>query len=453
MQVNNNIIYRPDTSSKYEDEPSLGHLIVHNLEKAGDQVMLVSGITGEKLTAIDLVRKSVEVSKGLLAAGIDQGDVVSIMSENRFEFASILLGTIFNNSILAPINNSYSEREIDHALRLSKPKVVFASAEVSQKVIKVAKSLSFVQKVILLDDEHSTDNKAMKMREFLCPKKLENVCFELRPVEKKSTVCLIMCSSGTTGLPKGVQITQQGVIVTTRHCEDNLLHESNVGSEEIVILGLLPLFHAFGATVLICTMASTRGKIVLIPKFEEKLFLRCIQTYKCSVIFMVPPLMVFLAKNEIVDHYDISCLRFILSGAAPLSKELEMSVKDRLRNPKLLIKQGYGMTELTVGVTSQKNIIKPGSVGDVNAGSYAKVVDEDGKALGPHKRGELCFKGSVLMLGYVDDAAATKATIDEEGWLHTGDVGYYDEDLQFFIVDRIKELIKWKGFQVPPAGE
>lgn len=183
------------------------------------------------------------------------------------------------------------------------------------------------------------------------------------------------------------------------------------------------------------------------------MFLRSIQDFSCNVLFAVPPLMVFLAKDEIVDHFDISSLRLILSGAAPLSKEVEDFVRNRLKNPKLVIKQGYGMTELTVGVLVQKDIIKPGSVGDLNAGVYGKVVDEAGVALGPYKRGELCFKGSVLMMGYINDKAATSATIDKDGWLHTGDVGYYDDDLQFFIVDRIKELIKWKGFQVPPAGE
>lgn len=163
--------------------------------------------------------------------------------------------------------------------------------------------------------------------------------------------------------------------------------------------------------------------------------------------------MVFLAKNKLVDNYDLSSLRLIMSGAAPLSKELEESVRDRLRIPQLVIKQGYGMTELTVGVLSQKEFIKPGSVGDVNSGVYAKVSDDFGKALGPNEVGELCFKGSTMMLGYIGDESATKAMIDDDGWLHTGDVGYYDNDLQFFIVDRIKELIKWRGFQVPPAGK
>lgn len=158
--------------------------------------------------------------------------------------------------------------------------------------------------------------------------------------------------------------------------------------------------------------------------------------------------MVFLAKNPMVADYDLSHVKLIICGAAPLSKELEQAVYGRLKIPNLQIRQGYGMSELTLAVLLQKKITKPGSVGDLIAGSYGKVIDEDGKALGPNKKGELCFKGNQLMIGYVNDENATAATIDKEGWLHTGDVGYYDEDKQFFIVDRIKELIKWKGFQV-----
>lgn len=158
--------------------------------------------------------------------------------------------------------------------------------------------------------------------------------------------------------------------------------------------------------------------------------------------------MVFLAKNPMVAEYDLSNVKLIICGAAPLSKEVEQAVYDRLKIPKLQIRQGYGMSELSLAVLLQKKFTKPGSVGDLIGGSYGKVVDENGKALGPNKKGELCFKGNQLMIGYINDQNATSATIDKEGWLHTGDVGYYDDDKQFFIVDRIKELIKWKGFQV-----
>lgn len=223
------------------------------------------------------------------------------------------------------------------------------------------------------------------------------------------------------------------------------------GTEDKVILGLIPWFHAFGLTSLLGIILSTSGRIVLLPKFEEGLFLSCIENYRINVAFLVPPLMVFLAKHPMVDGYNLSSLRIIICGAAPLSKELEQAVYDKLKNKNLAIRQGYGMSELSLAVLLQKTIFKPGSVGDLNEGSMAKVIDENGTSLGPNQNGELCFKGNQIMMGYIGNDKATKETIDETGWLHTGDVGFYDEDKQFFIVDRIKELIKWKGYQVPPA--
>ena len=398
MNVKNNILHHPDKSTLYDDALSLGHLTIENLMRAGEKTMLVCGITGEKLSALDLVTKSVEVAKALQAAGMKRGDVVSIVSENRFEFAYVLFGTIISNCAFAPINNSYSVREIKHAMTLSKPKIIFASAAVSQQVVNVTKSLSFVEKVVLMDDEDKITGKTVQWKDFLNLNVLRNFKFEPEPVETSKTVCLIMCSSGTTGLPKGVKISQRNIIVTIRQVISTLFNKETFGDEEIVVLGLLPLFHAFGAAVMICSMISATAKIVLLPKFEEKSFLTSIERYQCSVLFAVPPIMVFFAKNENVDKFNLKSLRLILCGAAPLSKEVQISVMNRLKNPNLIVKQGYGMSELTVGVVGQKSILKPGSVGELHAGVYAKVVDESGKALGPHEKGELCFKGSVLMM-------------------------------------------------------
>ena len=166
---------------------------------------------------------------------------------------------------------------------------------------------------------------------------------------------------------------------------------------------------------------------------------------------MVPPLMVFLAKHPLVDNFDLSSLNCIICGAAPLSKELQQAVHKRLHID--VIRQGYGMSELTLSTLVQHGkYMKPGSVGGATAGVYVKVIDtETGKSLGPNKPGELCFKGSQIMKGYVGDKQSTSATIDKDGWLHTGDIGYYDDDKEFFIIDRLKELIKYKAFQVPPA--
>lgn len=213
---------------------------------------------------------------------------------------------------------------------------------------------------------------------------------------------------------------------------------------------VIPFFHAYG---LLTTLASSAcaAEVVILPKFEEHSFLNAIQTYKINIGFLVPPLLLFLAKSPLVDSYDVSSLMIVGCGAAPLSKELADAVKERTNVLSLI--QAYGMTESTLAVIGQSDTHnKPGSIGGLRPGTWGKIVDiESGRALGPNQRGEMCFKGSSIMKGYTRNPEATRQTIDADGWLHTGDIGYYDEDEEWFIVDRIKELIKYKGFQVPPA--
>lgn len=164
-----------------------------------------------------------------------------------------------------------------------------------------------------------------------------------------------------------------------------------------------------------------------------------------------PPLILFLVKTPLFEKYDLSSLKIVLCGAAPLSKELEDQLRERFNN-EIVVLQAYGQTEVTLGVLyCEFATAKPGSVGEVIKGTYAKVIDKNGKSLGPNKVGELCFKGPMIMKGYRNNQNETLSTIDKDGWLHSGDLGYYDEDKQFFIVDRLKELIKYKGYQVPPA--
>lgn len=179
--------------------------------------------------------------------------------------------------------------------------------------------------------------------------------------------------------------------------------------------------------------------------------LRAIAANRVNFLYLVPPLMVILAKSPAVSNFDLTSLKVIWYGAAPLSKESEDAVQRRLRIP--FIRQAYGMTEGTFAFTGQTDEHRSsGSVGVVRAGILCRVVDESSREnLPAFKAGELCFKGSVIMKGYVNDEEATRRTIDADGWLHTGDIGYYNMEGELFIVDRLKELIKYNGFQVPPA--
>lgn len=221
------------------------------------------------------------------------------------------------------------------------------------------------------------------------------------------------------------------------------------GGEDIV-MGNLPMFHAFGMNVLFGSTVQ-REKLVLLPRFVEDDFLRCIQTHRITTVFVVPPIMLLLAKSSKVAKYDLSSLHTIWCGAAPLAEGVLREACERIGFRQF--RQGYGMTEGTYAMLAQDdNHHKTGSVGVLLRGIHAKVVDVDtGKLLGPNQSGELHFKGDQNMKCYVGLPQETSATVDADGWLHTGDIGYYDEHGEWYIVDRIKELIKYKGFQVAPA--
>lgn len=217
-----------------------------------------------------------------------------------------------------------------------------------------------------------------------------------------------------------------------------------------IVMNIMPWFHAYGLLASIGT-SIVGHTIVSAPRFKEENFLEAIGKYSVNVLLAVPPILVFLAKSPLIDSYDLSSLQVIASGAAPLRKETIDALTERL-GPKLY-RQSYGLSETTLGVLGQKEAdAENGSVGSLNGGMWGKVIDvETGKNLGPNQRGELCFKGCYIMKGYINNPSETNNTIDSNGWLHTGDIGYYDDNGEWYIVDRIKELIKYKGYQVPPA--
>jgi 4-coumarate--CoA ligase len=206
-----------------------------------------------------------------------------------------------------------------------------------------------------------------------------------------------------------------------------------------------------GFTNLFLILFSKRFRCVFLPKFEPTLFLSSIQKYKVATMTVPPPVVILLAKSPQVDEFNLSSLRLMLSGAAPLSRDIEEQIKARFNN-KIKLFTGYGLSEANIVVYNIGfNTRTSGSVGDLMKAMHAKVIDENGKTMGVNKVGELCFKGPLVMKGYFRNAKATSETIDNDGWLHTGDLGYYDNNSQIFIVDRLKELIKYKGYQVAPA--
>jgi len=272
-------------------------------------------------------------------------------------------------------------------------------------------------------------------------------------IHPKEDVIVLPYSSGTTGLPKGVMLTHYNLVANVAQMDGIDVTSGVELRPDDVVLAVLPFFHIYGM-VLIMSFALYRGTtLVTMPRFDMERCLGLMQKHRVSYAYLVPPIVLGLAKHPLVDKFDLSSLRAILSGAAPLGDEIEDAVKQRLG---CLVTQGYGMTEASpvthfLAVRPEHDR-KPGSVGPVIPNTECKVVDlATGEELGPRQEGELWIRGPQIMKGYLNNPTATAQTVDAEGWLHTGDIGYADEDGYFWIVDRAKELIKYKGLQVAPA--
>src|SRR5207302_516239 len=223
-------------------------------------------------------------------------------------------------------------------------------------------------------------------------------------------------------------------------------------AEQDRIIAVLPFFHIYGMQVVL-NLALWRGAtLVTMPRFELEPFLATVQQYRITRAFVVPPLVLALAQHPAVDRYDLSSLRAMMSGAAPLEADLETACARRLGCGFI---QGYGLTEaspVTHANSDEPGKCKPGTVGPLVPNTECRIVDAaTGADLGPDEDGELLIRGPQVMAGYLNNPEATAATLDAAGWLHTGDIGRVDRDGYFTIVDRLKELIKYKGFQVPPA--
>ncbi|MGH2734424.1 MAG: AMP-binding protein, partial [Actinomycetota bacterium] len=266
-------------------------------------------------------------------------------------------------------------------------------------------------------------------------------------IDPRKDLVVLPYSSGTTGFPKGVMLTHHNLVANILQAEQCQL----VGPDDTLI-AVLPFFHIYGMNVIMNIGLHRGATIVTMPRFDLEQFLQLIQDHKVTRAYLVPPIVLGLTKHPIVDQYDLSSLRLIMSGAAPLGSELATACGDRVG---CYVMQGYGLTEtspVTHVIPEDPAKNKPGSIGPVIPNTEAMVADPaTGEELDPGELGEVWIRGPQVMRGYLNNDEATKVTIDGEGWLHTGDIGKVDEDGYFFLVDRLKELIKYKGFQVPPA--
>ncbi|MFQ6623750.1 hypothetical protein Gotur_003740 [Gossypium turneri] len=448
--------------SKLPDIPISNHLPLHtycfeNLPSLSDKPCLISGFSGKIYSFSETHLIAQKTAAGLSKLGIQKGDAIMILLHNCAEFVFAFMGASMIGAVSTTANPFYTSKEIFKQFKAARAKLIITQSQYVDKLKDTNNNNDGDEnfpkigedfKVITIDDppENCLDFSVLSEAN-------ENEIPQVT-IHPDDPVALPF-SSGTTGLPKGVVLTHKSLITSVAQQVDGENPNLYLTHDDVVLC-VLPLFHIYSLnSVLLCSLRAGAA-VLLMQKFEIGTLLELIQRHKVSVAAVVPPLVVLLAKNPVVAQFDLSSIRVVLSGAAPLGKELEDALRGRV--PQAVLGQGYGMTEagpvlsMCLGFAKQPFPTKSGSCGTVVRNAELKVIDpETGCSLGYNQPGEICIRGSQIMKGYLNDSVATAATIDVEGWLHTGDIGYVDEDDEIFIVDRVKEIIKFKGFQVPPA--
>ena len=419
-------------------ETALTPFVLNRVTELSVKPALIDGPTGRIVTYQELADSISIAAYNLSQRGFKKGEVFGILSPNCPEYATAFHAVATLGGIVTPINPLYTRYEIAHQLKDSGARFLVTVPGCCDKASEAAHDAGIEELFVFGAAPGATSFDSLLV---------DNGRAQQVDIDPLEDLVALPYSSGTTGLPKGVMLTHHNLVANIKQMEGLCYFY-----ETDTLICVLPLFHIYGLVVVLNMGLYTGATVVLMPRFDLESFLKAVQDYNVSLAHLVPPIVLALSKNPIVDNYKLPNLQTIFSGAAPLGEELTRACMDRIG---CNIRQGYGMTEtspVTHTSPAPPHIVKFGSVGVPAPNTECKIIDlETGAPLGPNERGEVCVRGPQIMKGYLNKPEATAQTIDADKWLHTGDIGYADEDGHFFIVDRAKELIKYKGFQVPPA--
>ncbi|PSL36818.1 4-coumarate--CoA ligase [Labedella gwakjiensis] len=414
-------------------------------EDDAGRTAIVDGTSGAETIFGDL-RRGIESLAGALAArAIGTGDVVALHSPNIPAFATVFHGILRSGATATTVNALYTAEEIETQLRDSGAVFLFTVGALAEPALAAAAAVGLSpERVVVLDGRDGHAGLADLLG--------EGHDAPVVDIDPATHVAVMPYSSGTTGYPKGVRLSHRNLVANVVQTYPLLDVESTD-----VVLAVLPFFHIYGMTVLLDIALKRRATLVTMPRFDLARFLELIQTHGCTYLFIAPPIAVALAKHPLVAEYDLGTVRAIFSGAAPADAGLMGAVAERVG---ARVRQGYGMSEaspVTHAGRPDRDDLSLGSIGVPVANTEVRLVDiETGADIdvpteGISEPGEVWVRGPQVMLGYLGREDATRETVDEEGWLHTGDIGTVGAQGEFYIVDRLKELIKYKGYQVAPA--
>ncbi|EGQ9182771.1 long-chain fatty acid--CoA ligase [Vibrio parahaemolyticus] len=421
---------------------NLAAALQRNAASKPNKTALICG--DKKFTYAEFDAIAGQIATSMIKAGVKPGDRVALSCPNLPFFPFVYFAVQKAGAVTVPLNVLLKSREIKYHLEDSKAKFYFCfegtpELPMAKEGMKAFKEVDACETMIVMTQDQT-------QKEYQGLPTLTSFIEDIEPLadyvaRDADDTCVILYTSGTTGLPKGAELTQQNIVM-------NALVAQNIMASQAddVHLVTLPLFHTFGQTVHLNASVQSGATLVLVPRFEPKHVLELIEKHRVTLFAGVPTMYIGLLHVE--HNYDISSLRVAVSGGSSLPTEVFKTFEARFNVP---ILEGYGLSETSpiacFNHLDQERV--PGSVGQPIQGVEVKVVDLDGHALPVGEEGEIIVRGHNVMKGYLDRPEVTESVL-QSGWFHTGDVGRFDESGNLFIVDRMKDLIIRGGFNVYP---
>jgi acyl-CoA synthetase (AMP-forming)/AMP-acid ligase II len=419
-------------------EIPLPSFVLGSAKERGDRPALIDGPSGRVLSYAHLIGGSRAIANGLVVRGFGPGDVAALFMPNIPEYAVAFHGVLRSGGVNTTINSLANEHDVSRQLTATRTRFLITIPQFLGRALPAAAAAG-TERVFVMGNEPPEGTEPFAS--------LFDDRTQALPDVAGGAIAAMPMSSGTTGFPKVVQLTHRNLVANVLQSDAVIdIHETDV------MIGVLPFFHIYGLTVLINLALYKGATVVTMPRFDLEEFLTLMQEHRVTFACLVPPIVLALAKHPAVDKVDLSALEHILTGAAPLDAAVAHAAADRLGCSVL---QGYGLTEsgpVISAPTRDPVMARPASTGPIVPNTEILIRDvESGLPHGPDEDGEILARGPQVMAGYLDDPGANAMTLEPDGWLHTGDIGHVDADGYLFVVDRLKELIKYRGFQVPPA--
>jgi acyl-CoA synthetase (AMP-forming)/AMP-acid ligase II len=415
----------------------LTDFVLQRAAEFGDKPAIIEGQTGRTINYTQLASLIRRLAAGLSDLGLRKGDVLAIYSPNLPEFAITFHAVVLLGGVVTMVPPLFSDSEIKTQLRDSAAKFLLTVSQLGDKAQEAAADAG-IKNIIVVGESDVGIPFASLLTNHKKP--------AIPEIDPDEDLAALPYSSGTTGFPKGVMLTHRNLV--SMLCQ---IQSTDTLTEDDTMVCVVPMYHLYGLHVVMNWALWQGATVVTLPRYDLNQFLAVLQKYQVSVAPLVPPLVLALARAAEVDDYDLSDLQTVLCGAAALPQNVAQEFHERLG---CQIKYGYGLTEVSPlsHASGPLRPDKPGSVGYCLPNTECKIVaPETGVELATNQEGEIWIRGPQVMRGYLGNPQATSEMIDEHGWLRSGDIGYVDEEGLLFVVDRLKELIKYKGRQVAPA--